>query len=161
MAAGLVNDPADYENSGHLEILGGCSRRLVDTQAALAVFGVHHDEARDLYLSLVRNLAEVRWIRHSVRNLPWWSPVPNDHQIVTEEKAPPEATLFDGADLPEVGRNLNVPDVVARFEQHRSLLPGSLASRRQTSKITRERQLLTPYLVRRTAISHCELALPF
>jgi putative transposase len=158
VAAGLVSDPAEYENSGHRELLGGWSRRLVDTRAALAVFGINCDVARDRYLSLVRNLAEVRWIRQGIRELPWWKAVPNDHQIVTEEGAPSEATYYDGTELPEMDRDLDVTDIVARFERHRSLASGVLASRRQTTILTRERQLLTLYLVRRHSFNHCELA---
>jgi hypothetical protein len=107
---------------------------------------------------LVRNLAEERWIRDGVRKLPWWKAVPNDHQIVTEETAPPNATLFDGTNLPEIDRDLDVAGVVARFERYRSLASGCLASRRQTSNLTRERQLLTLYLVRRSSINRLALA---
>jgi hypothetical protein len=158
VAAGLVSDPAEYKNSGHVEILGGCPRRLVDTRAALAIFGIDCEAARDRYANLVRNLAEERWIRDGVRKLPWWKAVPNDHQIVTEETAPPNATLFDGTSLPEIDRDLDVADMVARFERYRSLASGGLASRRQTSNLTRERQLLTLYLVRRSSISRLALA---
>ncbi len=158
LAAGLVSDPAEYENSGHVEILGGRPPRLVDLRASLAVFGIDCDVARHRYFGLVRNLAEVRRIRDGVRKLPWWRAAPNDHQIMTEEEAPLEATLFDGTDLPEMGRDLNVAAIVARFERYRGLGSDALASRRQTPKLTRERQLLTLFLVRRSSVDQRGLA---
>jgi hypothetical protein len=155
VAAGIVNDPADYENSGHLEIIGGRPPRLVDTRVALAIFDADYEKARDRYLRLLKNHAEVRWIRQGVRKLPWWKTV---HQIVTEGEAPYEARLFDGADLPLTGQDLDIAEIVARFEKRRALVQGCLASRRQTSSLTRERQLLTLYLVRCSSIQRCEIA---
>lgn len=49
-------------------------------------------------------------------------------------------------------------DIVARFEQHRALSLGALASRRQTLDLTRERYLLTLFLIRQSSINQRVLA---
>ena len=55
-------------------------------------------------------------------------------------------------------RCLDVADIVAQFERHRALSSGVLSSRRQTSDLTRERQLLTLFLVRQSSINRRALA---
>jgi hypothetical protein len=38
VAAGIVDDPADFPSSGHREIIGRCPPRLIDVPAVLIGF---------------------------------------------------------------------------------------------------------------------------
>ncbi len=82
VSARLVDDPSDYQWSGHNEILGLKAPSLVDVDEALASFGLSKGEARGKYLSHLRSCAEARWIRLGVRSLPWWLPVTDNEEIV-------------------------------------------------------------------------------
>jgi len=98
VVAGLVNDPADYELSGHRALIGRTEPILVDVSAALLCFGEETTRAaRSSYLRCVRGVAEAKWARGTLRQLPWWKQVTDDHQTVEEKNAPPEARTFDDA----------------------------------------------------------------
>jgi len=96
VVAGLVDDPAEYELSGHRALIGRPGSLLVDADAALRCFGEDTTStARLTYLDYLRGVAEAKWARGSLRKLPWWEQVHDDHQTVEAEKAPPEARTFD------------------------------------------------------------------
>ena len=96
VVAGLVDDPAQYELSGHRALIGQTKPILVDVQAALRCFGEITTRAGRLsYLDYLRSVAEARWAQGSLRQLPWWRQVKDDHQTVEAEHAPPEARTFD------------------------------------------------------------------
>lgn len=82
VAAGLTDDPAGYDWSGHAALIGRCTPRLVDVQAALRGFGEFPGDPRAAYLEQVRNVAEMRWLNDDVRHLPWWQDVPNDERFI-------------------------------------------------------------------------------
>jgi hypothetical protein len=82
VTAGLVSDPADYQWSGHRELLGLHEPVLVDVEETLSSFGTTRGEAREHYLSRVRLCAETKWLRKGLRSLPWWRTVKNDEEIV-------------------------------------------------------------------------------
>jgi REP element-mobilizing transposase RayT len=158
VAAGLVDDPQEYELSGHLELIGSRRPQLVDRRAALGVFGVDPQKALERYLLVIRNLAEVRWIRESVRNLPWWKSVADDHQLVEESDAPAEATFFDGEPVPGVAAESDLHEMVRRFAEVRSVDLDELLSGLRTEALTRERRLLILHLLRRGAYNANRLA---
>jgi hypothetical protein len=90
--------PADYELSGHRALIGHAPPVLVDVAVALNTFGEEMlADARTAYLEYVRCVAEARWFRGKVRELPWWEQVKNDHETVDAIDAPPTARTFDGA----------------------------------------------------------------
>lgn len=96
VVAGLVDDPAEYELSGHRALIGRPGSLLVDADAALRCFGENTTStARLTYLDYLRGVAEAKWARGSLRQLPWWEQVHDDHQTVEAEQAPPEARTFD------------------------------------------------------------------
>jgi putative transposase len=96
VVAGLTKDPADYSLSGHQEIMGRRNPLLVNVAASLRCFEEESpSRARVVYLDFIRCVAEAKWARTSVRGLPWWQPVKDDHQTVTESEAPFEARTFD------------------------------------------------------------------
>ncbi len=82
VSAGLVEDPADYRWSGHNELLGLREPELVDIDQTLSSFGPTKDTAREGYLARVRLSAEAKWLRNGIRDLPWWSTVKNDEELV-------------------------------------------------------------------------------
>lgn len=84
VAARLADDPACYEWSGHSALIGKRPARIVDTQGALRGFGETLIDAREAYLKHMRVVAEARWLRYKVRDLPWWEQVANDEKFVEE-----------------------------------------------------------------------------
>ncbi len=103
VVAGLVHDPADYELSGHRELIGRAPPVLVNVAVALNTFGEETlANARAAYLEYVRCVAEAKWARGKLRELPWWKQVKNDHETVDAIHAPPAARTFDNKhpDLP-------------------------------------------------------------
>jgi REP element-mobilizing transposase RayT len=73
VAAGLVDDPADYATSGHRELLRAVSSSLVDADAALALFGPTRRAARRAYLALLRGHRHAAWLADEPVRAPWWS----------------------------------------------------------------------------------------
>jgi len=85
VAAGVIDDPAQYRWSGHSELLGTRKADLIDVEKTLVSFGSTLREARSRYLDFVRMYAETRCARAGVRSLPWWSTVMNDDETVAPE----------------------------------------------------------------------------
>ena len=52
-------------------------------------------DARAAYLEYVRCVAEAKWFRGKVHELPWWEQVKNDHETVDATDAPPTARTFE------------------------------------------------------------------
>jgi len=103
VTAGLTDDPAKYRQSGHRALIGQTNPVLINTHAALGCFDQRSwAQARQRYLEYVRCVAEVKWLHNTLRTLPWWQTVKDDHQTVSEEEAPPEAQTFNDKhpDLP-------------------------------------------------------------
>ena len=78
VAAGLVADPSDFLWCDHAALLGRKAPHLCDVGPALKGFGETWATARAAYLLRVRAVAEERWFRAGVRDLPWWTEVSND-----------------------------------------------------------------------------------
>ncbi|RLE26924.1 MAG: hypothetical protein DRJ61_17990 [Acidobacteria bacterium] len=78
VAAGLVTDPSDFPWCDHDALLGRKAPHLCDVGASLRGFGESPAVARNAYLLRIRAVAEERWMRAGVRDLPWWSEVTND-----------------------------------------------------------------------------------
>ena len=55
VAAGIVDDPAEYEWSGHLDLLGRRRKLIVDVDEVLRVFGRTRRSARPPHWCLVRS----------------------------------------------------------------------------------------------------------
>ena len=73
VAAGIVNDPAEYPHSGHIEILGRREPRLIDVPAVLVGFDDDlGPDARERYLAWVRAVAEARWCVQVAES---WNPI--------------------------------------------------------------------------------------
>jgi putative transposase len=146
VVAGLVNDPADYELSGHRALIGRADPILVDVPAALRCFGEGSTRAAQTsYLRCVRNVADTKWARGSLRQLPWWKQVTDDYQIVEEEDAPPDARTFDDAhpELPSPSK-VNSNLLLARVCRVLGQSPAEIvsASKRSSLSVARRRFVL-------------------
>ena len=92
VTAGLVEDPADYTDSGHCELLRRTATPLVDVETVLAIYGSSVRSARRAY---VRSLDEVRaaeWRTELPGRLPWWGKEP-DRRL----NPPPSPVKVDSA----------------------------------------------------------------
>ena len=95
VAAGIVDDPVDYPNSGHREIVGHRPPRLIDVSSVLAGFNDGlSSTAQERYLVWVRAVAEARWFAQGLEELPWWKGARDATEIV-EQQTHPEAKTFD------------------------------------------------------------------
>lgn len=70
--AGLVDDPAEYEWSGHRELLGRARGAIVDVDEVLRVFGTTRRAARAAYVRRLKGAIEEPWIGELPGRLPWW-----------------------------------------------------------------------------------------
>jgi REP element-mobilizing transposase RayT len=116
VAAGVADDPTRYTYSGHREILGLCQPLLVDRQAVLSGFGSGSNPGSvDDYLGWVRMVAEIRWLRGDIVDLPWWIQARSDDEIA-DAGLHPDATTFDGLSLAEDRRELPPREYAHCFE---------------------------------------------
>ena len=75
VAAGLVNDPAEYRWSGHGEVLRGRrSRGLTDVNETLAAFAPTRRAAMARYRNSMASREEFEWLSEGPGRLPWWRP---------------------------------------------------------------------------------------
>ncbi len=72
VSAGLVSDPAQYEYSGHGELLGQSRICLIDIDEVLSVFDPSLSRARRRYAQVIRGAREEPWIGELPGQLPWW-----------------------------------------------------------------------------------------
>ena len=124
VAARMVDDPLDHPASGHVELLGLRAPVLCDVGAALLCYDEEPKRARKIYQERLRLVAEERWFRAGVRDLPWWRAVDEDDETLAIEHAPDDATDFAGQPLPEEeARRPSLANVLEVFEAELSI-PG-------------------------------------
>jgi len=143
VAAGVVDDPADYVQSGHREILGLCSPRLVDLPAVLFGYGSEAAaKARKEYLRWVRAVAEARWFAQGLQQLPWWAGANDADEVVPLDRRP-DAMTIDGLSLAENRPTLELADFVGRFEFYSGHALSALSSPHRTPALIQGRVELT------------------
>lgn len=159
VAAGIVENPADYPYSGHREMLGIEKPRLLDVRTALEVFGSVPRIALRNYQAFLGAISEARWLRADVRQLPWWKLVTDDEQILPQSEAPPESSTFDGRPLPpERALRPQVSLVLARFEESRGIPNGRLRGTTRTSQDALNRCIFSTFAVSWLGYSSKEVA---
>jgi REP element-mobilizing transposase RayT len=72
VAAGIVSDPAQYPFSGHSDLIGATTARLLDVEGTLAMFDSTKGAARRAYLRLVKSDRTAAWVGRMPGGLPWW-----------------------------------------------------------------------------------------
>jgi len=148
VAAGMVCDPLDYAQSGHGEILGLREPCLCDVGEALLCFGEKPDEARMIYQDWMRSVAEERWFRAGVRNLPWWRTVDDDEQTLPKMHAPSHAEDYSGQPLePEEHNRPAISQVLNIFEDELEIGIGQIAGRSRKRLLSWHRCLFVTYSV--------------
>ena len=159
VAAGLVDDPADYRWSGHRELIGQTKPELVDARESLLAFGADLLSRREAYLTRVRQIQDERWFRQSVRKLPWWQPVADDEQTMEEGNAPQAAVRFDGARLAlQEANRMELPSLQRWFEDALPSARDRLAARTQSQQDCHLRRLFAVLAVAELGHPSCEVA---
>jgi REP element-mobilizing transposase RayT len=86
VVAGLVEDPARWRWSGHLDLIGRRGDPIVDVETVLSLYGDSSSSARRAYVESLRSERGGHWQGEEPGRLPWWPPDP-DRQL--EPPAPP------------------------------------------------------------------------
>ncbi len=148
VAAGLVGDPFDSPTSGHREVMGLLPPCLCDVDACLRCFDENPSTARAVYQGRLRAVAEARWFRAGVQELPWWKTVDDDEETAPLDGAPGDAREIAGQPLaPEQRRRPPLEEALEAFEREVGVGPGQLAGRRRTRLLSWYRCLFATFAV--------------
>jgi len=155
VVAGLVDDPARWQWSGHREILGRVSDPMVDVEATLAMHGDSTAAARRSYTRNLRNVRDGAWIGEKPGALPWWRHEP-DRPV--EMPVPPawidERGVSSGLERPEMEAEAFLIAAGALI----GVASKELTSRCRGSKLTRARWMLGCLAIERWGQSTSRLA---
>jgi REP element-mobilizing transposase RayT len=158
VAAGIVNDPVEYPNSGHREIVGYRPPRLVDLQTVLAGFeGASLADARESYGSWVRTVAEAKWLDHGIGELPWWRMARDQDEIVSPG-GDLDAETFDGHPFGDVRPTFTAAEILRLFEEFSGHDREDLASPLRTPRLIEGRVQLTLLAVSRFGVHSRDIA---
>jgi REP element-mobilizing transposase RayT len=148
VTAGIVDDPADYERSGHRAMIGCANPRLVDVAEALLTFDESPAASRAMYLDRLSSVSAESWNRQRIQRLPWWRTADDAELTMDNEVPPPEAETFDGRSLPpEECRRPPAPLVLEQFEVWHGLPAGSLAGSGRTRRDSWYRCMFSTFAV--------------
>lgn len=129
-------------------MMGLTPPRLCDVDSCLRCFDENRSAARSVYLDRLRAVAEARWFRAGVRELPWWRIVDDDEQTVSAGKAPAEARDFAGQPLaPEQRWRPTLSVALETFERHLGVAAEQLSGRRRTRLLSWYRCLFATFAV--------------
>lgn len=157
-AAGIVEDPIDYPNCGHREIVGHRPPCLIDIPSVLVGFSEGRSLAgRESYLAWIRAVAEARWLAQGLEGLPWWKEARTADEIV-EHETHPEATTFDGGSPDIDSPSVDLADFAPLFERFSDYSIADLSSPLRNPNLTRGRIELTTLAVTRFEIQSIEIA---
>lgn len=158
VAAGMVNDPCDYQLCGHGALLGRRPRAILDVDETLRSYGEENSAARAQYLREVRAVAEARWIDSGIRQLPWWKTASSDDEVAG---ATPEAVTFDGERTMIGGDSWTRPTlhaIASVLANEQGLSVRDLRGRTRTKEVAEARMLLAEAAVGRYSYSVGEVA---
>lgn len=157
VSAGIVDDPAKYRWSGHAALIGKRSPELIDIVPALEPFGSSGNVARRAYMEQVRLVAEARWIKSGVRDLPWWEDVKNDEKFI-EQSGTANARDFRGNTLPSPSRRDPLDETARRFCLETGVAYGDLIGRTRSPEIASARRSFVFFAVNHLGHSVAEVA---
>lgn len=157
VSASIVDDPAGYPLSGHLELLRKSPSSLVDAEQTLSIFGGTMRTARRRYVRQIEGSREVDWKAELPGLLPWWGREP-DRPV---EPQSPDAWIDErgvstGLDRPPVAPGV----FLARATEALKLTMREVTARSSGHQMTRIRTLLISLAVERWRLRPSELA-PF
>jgi REP element-mobilizing transposase RayT len=158
VAAGIVDDPADYRWSGHLDLLGERRKPIVDVDEVLRVFGRTRRSARAAYVRRIKGAVEEEWIGEEPGRLPWW-----------RLGRPPKAELEDPEDEvrerrekermgPEWRPEVDVDTFVSKVSELLGLDEQDLRSSSRAVELVEGREILMTLGVERYRLRVKELA---
>ncbi len=155
VGAGLVEDPAKYVWSGHREIIGRDSRRLVEIDEVLMMFGDSRRAARRAYLRSLNTTDFTGWVGEEPHKLPWWRTVEDD--AVSPRSGGIYVDYQGRSTAPERPR-LTVEEYLDRACGVLSVDLDELASRRRGPRLRELRELVAVMGVEKYEQRVCEIA---
>ncbi len=158
VTAGLVSDPAEYQWSGHRELLGLTKKPIVDVDEVLRVFGTTRRAARAAYVRRLKGAVEEEWMGEQPGRLPWWRlGRPPKGEDEDPEDAARERRRQEG-DVPEERPRLTVVEYLELGADALGVSRDDLRSRRRSGEIVRAREQLAIVGVERYRLRVCDLA---
>ena len=159
VVAGIVDDPAKYRWSGHLELLGKVKKPITDVDEVLRVFGTTRRSARAAYVRRLKGSFEDEWIGEEPGRLPWW----RFGRPPKGEDEDPEAAIRERRDREELGPEwrptIEAEDFIARGAAWLGVDIAELRSRRRAEELVRARELLMILGVERFGLKVKDLAM--
>jgi len=133
--AGLVDDPADHELSGHRELIGVADLGLLARDEVLSMYGESEAKALRSYLSALAAAQdeEVDWLQARPGRLPWWR-----HEADRPLEPPPLAawTEPDGRPSREPRPRLDAQEFVEVACAELGVSPTQLEERSRRPELT-------------------------
>jgi len=158
VAAGIVDDPAEYRWSGHRELLGKVGKPVIDVDEVLRLFGTTRRAARAAYVRQLKGATEEEWIGEAPGRLPWW----RLGRPAKDEDEDPETTIRARRAREERGADwrpaIEAEDFVARGAERLGVDVDELRSSRRGEEVVRARELLTVLGVERYRLKVKDLA---
>ncbi len=139
VTAGLVEDPAAFEWSGHREIVSRHSRGIVDSDELLMMYGGSRKAARRAYVRSLNTTGATEWVGEAPEKLPWWLPV-KDAPVEPREGG--DYVDFLGRSTAPERPRLAVEEYLERGCRALDMDVDQLASRRRDPELRELRELV-------------------
>lgn len=140
VTAGLVEDPAAYEWSGHREIVSRHSLGLVNLDEVLMMYGDSRRAARRAYVRSLNTTGAAVWVGEAPEKLPWWLPVKD---VPVEPREGGDYVDYLGRSTAPERPRLSVEEYLGRACRALHMEVDQLASRRRDSEVRELRELVT------------------
>jgi len=141
VAAGLVEDPADYGWSGHLELMGEGQLGLVDVDESLLNFGKRRAVARRVYTERMAASKGAEWTLGEPGELPWWRRMTGKDEEMEAREDVPYVDYLGRSTAPE-RPILEAEAYLGRACKALGVEPGEIAGRSKTARLRQARELL-------------------
>jgi len=158
VAAGIVDDPADFRYSGHRELMGFCKPLVIDRRATLDAFcSSDEEDLTEAYLEWIRWVAEAKWATTDIKELPWWNR-PKDLDEIADAERHLKAMTFDGTSLAENRLEIDLDEFAIRFEQAAGQTVRELATRSRSKGQIQGRVEFATLAISRYGYRVCDVA---
>lgn len=139
VVAGLVEDPAMYEWSGHREIVSRHIRDLVDVDEVLMAYGDSRRAARRAYVRSLNTTGSAVWVGEAPEKLPWWLAV--EDEPLEPREGGNYVDYLGRSTAPERPR-LTVEEYLNRACRAIGMDVDQLATRRRDPELRQQRELV-------------------